>query len=101
MCHLPAAWKSAESSARRSHSRSGAIAASSLRTSSEKDILELQQAALVLDTARAVASDPGRGDHAVARDDELKAIVRADRTGCPLRIRVTGERRQLSVGDDL
>jgi hypothetical protein len=27
--------------------------------------------------------------------------VRADRAGCPLRIRVAGKRRQLAVGDDL
>ena len=34
-CRLPAEWKSAESSASRSHSRSGAIRASSSRTSSD------------------------------------------------------------------
>src|SRR6266487_94682 len=101
MCQRPAEWKSAESSASRSHSRAGAIAASSLRTSSESDTFELQQPALVPDTAGAVATDPVRGDHAVARDDEGKPVVRANRAGGALRVRVAGERRQLAVGDDL
>src|SRR5215831_5257906 len=47
MCHLPAAWKSADSSAWRSHSRFGAIAASSLRTSSENDMSGIQSGAMI------------------------------------------------------
>ncbi len=45
---LPAVWKSPDSSASRSQSRRGSIDASSRRTSSESDMLQLQQPALVL-----------------------------------------------------
>ena len=55
-CRLPAVWKRPESSASRSQSRRGAIAASSRRTSSESGTLELQQPALVVDAERPVAS---------------------------------------------
>src|SRR2546422_9480129 len=77
------------------------MAASSLRTSSESDTFELQQPALVSDTAGAVATDPVRGDHAVARDDDGKPVARADRAGGALGIRVAGKRGELAVGDDL
>src|SRR3954470_18369786 len=64
-------------------------------------MLELQQAALVLDAAEAVAPDPIRGDYAVAGDDEREAIVRAHRACSALGVRVAGERGQLSVRDHL
>ena len=66
-CKLPAVWKSAESSASRSQSRRGAIAASSSRSSSDSDMLEREQAPLVVGAERAVAAEPGRRDDAVAR----------------------------------
>ena len=60
-CRLPAEWKSAESSASRSQSRSGEIRASSSRTSSDGsqgDALEREQPPLDADAGRAVAADP-------------------------------------------
>ena len=75
----PAVWKSPESSARRSQSRCGSIAASSRRTSSESGTFELQQPSLVLDPERAVAADPAGGDDAVAREDQRQPVLRAER----------------------
>jgi hypothetical protein len=100
MCHLPAEWKSADSSACRSHSRSGAIAASSLRTSSENDILEREQAALVLDPTRAITPDPVGGDNSVAWNDERKAIPGTDGASRPLRVRIAGQGGQLPISHD-
>jgi len=37
----------------------------------------------------------------MARDDEREAVVRADRPGGALGVRVPGERRKLAVADDL
>src|SRR3990172_5853760 len=69
-CKLPAVWKRADTSASRSQSRFGAIAASSLPRASKSDMLEPQQVALELDAARAVAADPTGGDDAVAGQEE-------------------------------
>src|SRR5215471_170608 len=98
----PAVWNSADSSARRSHSRFGAIAASSLRRSSESGMpLEREQTTLVLDAARPVRTEPVRGYDAVARDEDRQRVPRAER---PRRARGSGpagERGKLAVGDDL
>ena len=82
-CSRPAKWKSADSSASRSHSRSGAIAASSVRTSSENDTLELQEPPLVAGAERAVRAEPVRADDAVAGHDDPEAVRGADRADAP------------------
>src|SRR5262249_57763361 len=84
-CRRPAKCSSAESSASRSHSRAGAIPASSLRTSSENDTLELQQPALVGEAERAVRAQPVGCHHAVAGNEQREAVRRADRADGPLR----------------
>src|SRR5215213_6974697 len=90
-CTLPAEWKSAETSASRQHPRRGAIAASSARRSSESGMpLEPQQPALVRETERAVAADPGRADDAVARDEEPEAVLGAEGPGGARRAGVAG-----------
>ena len=69
--------------------------------SSELDALEREQPALELRAGAAVASDPVRGDDAVARDDERVAVLGAERPGRARGARPARERRQLAVGDDL
>src|SRR5437763_954699 len=98
---LPAAWKSPDNSASRSQVFAGAIAASSLRRSSESDTFELQQTALVLDAERSVRADAVCGNDAVTRNDEWVAVVCAERPRGALGIRTTGGRRKLAVRDDL
>src|SRR5207253_6110770 len=73
---LPAAWKSPDNSASRSQVFAGAIAASSLRRSSESDTFELQQTALVLDAERSVRADAICGNDAVTRNDERRSEER-------------------------
>src|SRR5688500_8125481 len=76
---LPAEWKRAGISASRQQPRSGAIAASSLRRSSESGMaLETEQPALVGDPERPVRPDPVRRHDAVARDQEEVAVVCAE-----------------------
>ena len=81
--------------------RCGAIAASSLRRSSESDTLECQQATLVVEPQRAVRAESVRGDDAVAGHDEWEAVPGAERSDRPLGARIAGELRQLRVRDDL
>src|SRR5262249_27886851 len=104
---LPAVWKSADSSARRSQRRVGAIDASSFRISSElhiaseRDAFELEQRPLETAPERPVRPGP-RGRHdAVARDHERDAVVRAERAGGALGVRVARERGQFAIADDL
>src|SRR5437763_1737547 len=87
-CRLPAVWKSAESSASRSQRRTGAIAASSLRTSSESDILELQEPALVPAAERAVRAEPVCGHHPVARNEDRQPVAGTEGAGRTLGVRV-------------
>src|SRR6266568_9487706 len=98
---LPAAWKRPESSASLSQSVRGAIAASSLRRSSDSDTFELQEPPLVLRSETAVRTEAGCRNDTVARQDERKAIVRAERSRCTLCVRVTRRARKLAVGHDL
>src|SRR2546421_4010248 len=100
-CTVPAAWKRPESSASRSHSCRGAIAASSLRRSSESDMLEGEQPALVVRPMRAVRAEPRRRHDAMAGHDHGEAVVGAEAPGGPLGARVAGEGGQLAVGHDL
>src|SRR5262245_56984794 len=98
----PAVWKSADSSASRSHSRRGAIAASSFRRSSLSGIaFEREQPALVLDTARPVGAETRRRDDAVARHEDRQRVVRAERPRGARGPGPAGKRRQLPVGDHL
>src|SRR5439155_10488112 len=96
-CSRPAKWNSAESSASRSHSRSGAIDASSLRTSSENDIFELQETPLVSDPERPVRAESVGGDDPVAWDHQGKPVRRADRADRALCIGMPGQSRDLAV----
>src|SRR3954470_845635 len=64
-------------------------------------MLELEQSALVLDAAQAIAPDSIRGDDPVTGDDEREAVVRAHRAHGPLGVRIAGERGQLPVRDNL
>src|ERR1051326_995794 len=98
---LPAAWNRPESSASRAQSLRGAIAASSLRRSSESDTLELQQAALVVDAEAPVVADAVRRHDAMAGQRERRPVVRAERPGGALRVRIAGVASQLPVRDDL
>src|SRR5207237_618045 len=99
-CTLPATWKSPESSARRSQSDSGAIAASSLRRSSESTF-ELQQPALVLDAIRPVRAEVACGDDAMTRDEQAEAVARAEASRRTRRAGRSSERGELPIGDDL
>src|SRR5439155_11728091 len=100
-CTLPAEWKSPESSARRSHSLRGVIAASSCRRSSESDTFEQQQSLLVTGPEGAVGPQAVRGDHAVAGDHDAEAVTCAERSCRALRPRVAGEPCEITVGDHL
>src|SRR5205823_6060290 len=81
-CARPATWKRPESSASRSHSLLGEIAASSSRRSSESAIaLECEQAPLVAGAVGAVRAEAAGGDDAVARNDDREVAQRADGTG--------------------
>ena len=104
-CRLPAAWKSAESSARRSHSRCGAIVASSSRTSSDvitADALEREEPPLDLDSGR-------RRTRRCRARRRLDDTGRRTRTGSRRRTRPqlarrpgsTRERGELAVRHDL
>src|SRR5262249_29480840 len=102
-CARPATWKSPESSASRSHSRAGAIAANSSRRSSDSNgvALELEQAALVADSVRAVGAQARGPDDTMAGNEKAEAVSRAEaagRAGGPRRPR---ERGELAVGDGL
>src|SRR5439155_12453823 len=77
------------------------IAASSFRRPSERDPLELQQPALVLQPERAVRADPAGRDDAVTRHHDREPVPRAESPGRALRVGMTGERRQLPVRDRL
>src|SRR3954452_6664027 len=98
-CALPATWKSPESSARRSQSESGAICASSLRRSSERDTLELQEAPLVAQPERSVRAQAGGAHDAMARHEETEAVASAEGARRPRCAGRAGERRQLAVRD--
>src|SRR6185312_16595121 len=100
-CHAPAAWKSADSSARRQQRRAGAIAASSSRMASETDTLEREHAPLVVDAEVPERPDPVHGDDAVTRDDDAEAVARAEGPRGAGRTRPARERGQLPVRDDL
>src|SRR5262249_3930627 len=90
----PATWKRPESSASRSHSFMGAIAASSSRRSSESDIaFEREQAALVAEAVGAVRAEAAGGDDAVARNEDGEAASRAEAPGRTRRTRRAGKRR--------
>src|SRR5947207_12589829 len=98
----PAVWNSTDSSASRSHSRRGAIAASSFRRSSESRIpLEREQPPLVLHAARAVRAKTRRGNHTVARNEDRQRVLGAERPGCARRAGASGQRSQLAIGDNL
>src|SRR5215210_5880516 len=97
----PAECASPESSASRSQSVAGAIAASSFRRSSESDTLELQQTTFVRDPGRAVRTDPVGGDHPVTGHDDREPVARAERAGGALGARVAGAFRDLGVRDDV
>ena len=84
-CTLPAEWKS-PTAPRAGRSRASARSrASSLRSSSESDTLELQQPPLVLDAERSVRADAAGGDDAVARHDEREPVLGAERARGALR----------------
>src|SRR6187397_1816541 len=91
---LPAVRTSAESSARRQHAFRGSIPASSARTSSES-MLEIEKAPFVLGAERPVAAEAARGDHAMIRHDEGEAVLRAERAGGSLRVRVARKGSEL------
>ena len=97
-----AEWKSADSSASRSHSRVGAIRASS-STSSDvtAELLELEQASLDADARGPVAADAGRPHHSVAGHEEHEAVLGTEASDGARRSRVPGERSELSVAHDL
>lgn len=101
MRSVPAVWKSADSSARRSHSRAGAIAASSLRRSSASvKTLEGEQPALVPEPERPIRAEPARADDPMARHEDGKAVAGAER---PCRTRgagAAGQRCELPVRHD-
>src|SRR5262249_50763807 len=90
-----------EISARRSHVRFGATRVSSPRTSSESDMLELQQPSLVLDAERAVRADAVGGHYSMAGNEDREAVPSAEGSCRALRVRVAGQRRELTVGDRL
>src|SRR4051794_22873698 len=103
-CARPATWKRPESSASRSHSFAGAIAASSSRRSSESAMfvaLEREQAPLVPGAVGAVRAEAAGRDDAMARDEDREMAVRAEAPGGARGTGSTGERRELAVGDDL
>src|SRR5206468_1660568 len=79
-CARPATWKSPEISASRSHSRAGAIAASSSRKSSESVGIALQRekAPFVAGAVGAVRAEAAGGDHAVARDEDREPVARTE-----------------------
>src|SRR5581483_3685102 len=99
-CTLPATRNRPDSSASRSQSASGAIAASSFRRSSEST-LELQEAPLVTEAERAIRPEVTGGDHAVAGDEETEAVACAERAGRAGGAGGAGERGQLAVRDHL
>src|SRR5262249_54647229 len=84
----------------RSQSDSGAIAASSLRRSSEST-LELQQPPLVGDPVRAVGAEAVCAYDAVTGDEEAEPVAGAEGAGRPGGSGRPGERGQLAVRDDL
>src|SRR2546430_16819184 len=82
----PETWKRPESSASRSHSLLGEIAASSSRRSSESAMaLECEQAPLVAGAVGAVRAEAARGDDAVARNEDREVAPRAEAPGCARR----------------
>src|SRR5262249_55236321 len=98
----PATWKSPETSARRSHSLAGAIAASSSRRSSESVgiAFEREQTPLVAGAVAAVRTEAAGGDDTVAGHEDREV---ATRTEAPSRACCTGragECGELGVGDD-
>src|SRR5581483_10099458 len=102
-CARPATWNRPESSASRSHSSMGAIAASSSRSSSDSFGIPLEgkQTPLVAGAVRAIRTETPRGDDSMARDEDRKVAVRAEAPGGTRGTRSTRERRELTVRDDL
>src|SRR6266540_2190219 len=68
---------------------------------SHQDLLEREQAPLVLETEIAVAAEPVCPDNAVAGDEDRVTVARAERAGRARGPRCAGERGELTVGDDL
>src|SRR4051812_23257358 len=100
-CSRPAEWKRPDSSARRSQSSVGATRASSRLTSSESDMFEREEAALVAGAEEPITAEPTRADHAMAGDKNAEAVLRAECSGGPRRSRAPGESRELAVRDDV
>ena len=101
-CQVPAAWKSADSSAsvqqRRGRDR-GELVAQLVRE--RQSFLEREQPALVVDAEVAVRADAASRDDPVHGHERRQVAAGAERPGRARGARASGERGELAVGDDL